>query len=182
MPAHGQAPGDRMGGAHARHAARLGSIPSAGAMNDHDDDIGRDDVMESLPFFPALDEDWKQRAACRGMDTSLFFPGQGDAYTVRAAVRVCEGCPVAAECLDYCTASGIRFGIWGGYTERRRRIEIDRRNLKVRYHATHGTNGGYSRHMRDGTEPCDACRAAHNRYGADAKQRRRAAEREDGAA
>lgn len=138
--------------------------------------------MHGLPQYPALDEDWKAHAACKGMDTSLFFPAQGDSHTLRNAIAVCERCPVAAQCLEYCVESGIRHGVWGGRSERWRKVELDRRSSKVRIHATHGTNGGYSRHMRDGTEPCDACRAAHNRYGADAKQRRRAAEREDGAA
>lgn len=35
----------------------------------------------------------------------------------------------------------------------------------------HGTDAGYARHRYYGTEPCDACRKAHNKY--DREYRRR---------
>ena len=38
-----------------------------------------------------------------------------------AAKKVCTGCEVRAECLEYALAHDERFGIWGGLSERERR-------------------------------------------------------------
>ena len=35
--------------------------------------------------------------------------------------RVCRGCEVRAECLEYALEHDERFGIWGGMSERERR-------------------------------------------------------------
>ncbi len=69
---------------------------------------------------------WRSQAACRGLDTTLFFPGQGE--PVAEAQAVCFACPVEVECASYALDSSQRFGIWGGTTEReRRRIRAERR-------------------------------------------------------
>lgn len=63
-----------------------------------------------------LDDEWRSRAACRGMDTDLFFPR--DRKAGEAAIRVCRGCPVAVECGEWADghrACGYRtVGVWGG--------------------------------------------------------------------
>lgn len=64
-------------------------------------------------------EEWKVDAACRDMDTAVFFPTRGE--DVRAAQAVCDGCPVRAECLEYALTTADQFGIWGGESERSRR-------------------------------------------------------------
>ena len=61
---------------------------------------------------------WQNRAACRGMHPSLFYPERGESKTEAAAV--CRTCPVAAECLEYANANNERHGIWGGTSERQR--------------------------------------------------------------
>ena len=72
--------------------------------------------------------DWHALGACRGLDTSLFFPGQGE--SVAEAKAVCAGCTVRVECADYALDSGQRFGIWGGTSERdRRRLRIQEREV-----------------------------------------------------
>ena len=48
-----------------------------------------------------------------------FFPEKGG--STRDAKRVCSGCTVRAECLEYALANDERFGIWGGLSERERR-------------------------------------------------------------
>lgn len=71
---------------------------------------------------------WRDRAACRGMDPTLFFPGQGESVT--EAQAVCSACAVQVECGGYALDSGQRFGIWGGTTERRRRqLRAEHRHL-----------------------------------------------------
>ena len=74
------------------------------------------------PPAPAL-ADWRYRAACRGADLSVFFPGRGE--SAEPARQVCAGCPVREPCLDYALSHGITHGIWGGLAER------DRRALRV---------------------------------------------------
>jgi WhiB family redox-sensing transcriptional regulator len=62
---------------------------------------------------------WRYRAACRGADLNLFFPGRGE--SAEPARRVCARCPVREPCLDYALDQGITHGIWGGLAERDRR-------------------------------------------------------------
>lgn len=71
---------------------------------------------------------WQERAACRNMDTDLFFPGRGE--SVEEARAVCAGCDVQEECLAWALRIGARDGIWGGTTERDRRRMGSRRGLK----------------------------------------------------
>jgi WhiB family transcriptional regulator, redox-sensing transcriptional regulator len=68
---------------------------------------------------------WRYRAACRGADLDLFFPGRGE--SAEPARRVCARCPVREPCLDYALRHGITHGIWGGLAER------DRRALRTRH-------------------------------------------------
>lgn len=65
-------------------------------------------------------EAWTQSAACVGMPTEMFFPGRGESAS--AAKVVCEVCPVAEPCLDYALRITEKHGIWGGTSERERRM------------------------------------------------------------
>ena len=54
---------------------------------------------------------WDEEAACRSIDPDVFFPRddvQGRGYDVRAAKRVCVGCPVRAQCLEFALAGPPR--------------------------------------------------------------------------
>ena len=62
---------------------------------------------------------WMRDGKCRGIDPAEFFPSDG--LGVDRARRVCDDCPVRAECLEYALANDERFGIWGGMSERERR-------------------------------------------------------------
>lgn len=71
-------------------------------------------------FDPADDEqDWQERALCAQTDPEAFFPEKGG--STREAKRICSGCEVRAECLEFALAHDERFGIWGGLSERERR-------------------------------------------------------------
>ena len=62
---------------------------------------------------------WAAYAACREADPDWFFPGpDGDA---EMAIRVCRTCAVRDECLEWALDTRIRYGVWGGLTERERR-------------------------------------------------------------
>ena len=62
---------------------------------------------------------WQERALCAQTDPEAFFPEKGG--STREAKRICSGCEVRAECLEYALAHDERFGIWGGLSERERR-------------------------------------------------------------
>ncbi len=63
--------------------------------------------------------EWQERALCAQTDPEAFFPEKGG--STREAKRICSGCEVRAECLEYALAHDERFGIWGGLSERERR-------------------------------------------------------------
>lgn len=70
------------------------------------------------------DEAWKLKAACRGSDPSVFFVGRYDGRNAsRQAKRICAGCPVQAECLDYALdwPQNYDYGIYAGTNSQQRR-------------------------------------------------------------
>jgi WhiB family redox-sensing transcriptional regulator len=84
----------------------LGSLDTGGSSSD--------------PFGTEVEgQDWQERALCAQTDPEAFFPEKGG--STREAKRICSGCEVRAECLDYALAHDERFGIWGGLSERERR-------------------------------------------------------------
>jgi WhiB family redox-sensing transcriptional regulator len=64
-------------------------------------------------------DQWQDRALCAQTDPEAFFPEKGG--STREAKKICLGCEVRHECLDYALAHDERFGIWGGLSERERR-------------------------------------------------------------
>ena len=57
---------------------------------------------------------WKLDAKCRDMDVDIFFEKYEDDIGLRASIdRMCAGCPVAKECLQW-GISHEEWGIWGG--------------------------------------------------------------------
>jgi WhiB family transcriptional regulator, redox-sensing transcriptional regulator len=62
---------------------------------------------------------WRDRALCAETDPDAFFPEKGGSS--REAVKVCLGCEVRAECLEFALENDERFGIWGGLSENARR-------------------------------------------------------------
>lgn len=66
--------------------------------------------------------DWMDRGACVGMNADLFFPPRGvHTADMAEAKAVCAGCPVEQTCRDYALRHHIKYGLWGGTTERERR-------------------------------------------------------------
>ena len=80
-------------------------------------------VAPVLPLFGTPGDDgvmgWQERALCAQTDPEAFFPEKGG--STREAKKVCTGCEVRAECLEYALEHDERFGIWGGLSERERR-------------------------------------------------------------
>ena len=84
---------------------------------------------------------WETDAACRDMNTEMFFPPADEnesrkpsAAAIAAAVpakRICFACPVVTDCLNWAIETGQRSGIFGGLTswERRQLRQRHRKNL-----------------------------------------------------
>lgn len=67
---------------------------------------------------------------CSQTDPEVFFPEKGG--STAPAKRICGGCSVRAECLEFALARDERFGVWGGTSEReRRRITAQRRQAQA---------------------------------------------------
>jgi len=63
---------------------------------------------------------WMRNAACRGQGFDPWFPPTEIGEEADFARRVCSGCHVRPECLDYALAAGIRHGLWGGLSAKER--------------------------------------------------------------
>jgi WhiB family redox-sensing transcriptional regulator len=75
--------------------------------------------------------DWQADAACRGVDTRLFFPPGGRRGNLHrsledAAKRLCSRCPVQLACRRYAQQAQEPYGVWGGLTEGERRAAAER--------------------------------------------------------
>lgn len=75
------------------------------------------------------EELWQTKAACRGPQSSIFFPPSNferkDDRVEREerAKAICAGCSVRRPCLDYAIRIREPHGIWGGLNE------IERKSL-----------------------------------------------------
>lgn len=79
-------------------------------------------VFGAMDWASGLDEEdqsWQERALCAETDPEAFFPEKGG--STREAKKICTGCEVKLECLEYALGNDERFGIWGGLSERERR-------------------------------------------------------------
>jgi|ERR1700761_5561279 WhiB family transcriptional regulator, redox-sensing transcriptional regulator len=62
---------------------------------------------------------WVASALCRTADPDeLFVSGAAQ----RKAATICRRCPVMIECAADALDNRIEFGVWGGLTERQRRV------------------------------------------------------------
>jgi WhiB family redox-sensing transcriptional regulator len=120
------------------------------------------EVLAWHPEIPGWDlgapPSWQDAALCAQTDPEAFFPEKGG--SVRSPKRVCASCPVTAECLEFALENRMPFGIWGGTTERQRRVILAAREREAgavrcdsRRHVLAGGNV-----LPDGK--CAACSAA----------------------
>lgn len=91
-----------------------------------------DDIADVMQVRDAA---WRERAMCRDLDPSFFFPptgGRGSstkqilALHFETARSACAACPVISECLTETLArdeDGFRAGEWSG--DRRRRLDAE---------------------------------------------------------
>ena len=75
-------------------------------------------------------DQWRQRAACRDLDTATFFPESDE--QAAAAKLICATCPVRAACLEFAIVTRQDDGVWGGLDENERRRVRRRRQEAAR--------------------------------------------------
>jgi WhiB family redox-sensing transcriptional regulator len=85
-------------------------ILAKGIMRHHDTDVLR--MVESQP-------DWKLDGLCNQVGVEWFYPEKGENATV--AKKVCNRCPVIAECLAYALENDEQHGVWGGKSSTQRK-------------------------------------------------------------
>lgn len=87
------------------------------------------------PPRPDPKPEWREEAACRGVDGRTFYAEEGDDPHYAAAKRVCARCPVIERCLEYAIGANEHEGCWAGLTpvelgrvqnRARRRRRLDR--------------------------------------------------------
>jgi WhiB family redox-sensing transcriptional regulator len=76
-----------------------------------------DTLNEGVSRFAG--QDWACDALCAQTDPEAFFPGRGDSTMV--AKSICQNCGVKDPCLEYALINDVRYGVWGGLSERQRR-------------------------------------------------------------
>ena len=75
-------------------------------------------------------QNWRSAAACRSADPDLFFPISATGPTagqIARAKRICAGCGVRRECLEFALTHEQNYGIWGGTTADDRQRDRRRR-------------------------------------------------------
>lgn len=112
---------------------------------------------------------WQDDAACQFADPDLFFPKGGAKANYSQAIKLCAGCPVWRQCLQFGLESDAEYGMFGGASPADRKDiksgRIDRANFAPGHGGIGGTPGGFAREKRAGLRPCLACNDANNRAG-----------------
>lgn len=93
--------------------------------------------LQRQPFAGCWD--WQLQAACRGLDSTVFFHPEVElngAKTARvtAAKEICQRCPAIESCRAYALSTREPYGVWGGLSEEERADILGLRSL--RYPAT----------------------------------------------
>jgi WhiB family transcriptional regulator, redox-sensing transcriptional regulator len=66
---------------------------------------------------------WRSAGACASADPDLFFPVSPTgiaAVQADQACRICAGCRVRRQCLEFAMEHGEMEGVWGGTTSEER--------------------------------------------------------------
>jgi WhiB family redox-sensing transcriptional regulator len=100
-----------------------------------------EDCVRDVIEIDLLRPRWMRHAACRGQGFDAWFAADEVGEEADAARRVCAGCAVRTECLDYALDCSIRHGLWGGlsHSERaalnHRRVPQGTAKARPRYYA-----------------------------------------------
>ena len=73
---------------------------------------------------------WQEHAACKGMDSSRFFPPERErastaAARIAGAKKICADCPVLVECRAFALRVREPYGVWVGSPSRTAKRSAD---------------------------------------------------------
>lgn len=104
-------------------------------------------MTKTTPYRLSITEPdtrWKNRAACSGLDSDIFFPERdgkpimGGRGIYSKARKVCANCPVKSECLNYAFHFNmIEFGMFGGLSPVERKKQFARLRKLLASISTH---------------------------------------------
>jgi WhiB family redox-sensing transcriptional regulator len=94
------------------------------------------DVPQAWPATLEEFWSWHLHAACRQLDTSLFYSPEGERGPRKerreaAAKQICASCRVVELCAAYAIATREPYGIWGGMSEHDRRELLRHMNPRM---------------------------------------------------
>ena len=78
-------------------------------------------IEVTVPALPSFAGD--PARACAGEDPATFFP-ENEAAAVTAKA-ICWTCPFRKECLTHALTAPEEYGVWGGMTERERKVVLE---------------------------------------------------------
>ncbi len=81
--------------------------------------------VSRLPAPVAENWEWQIDAACRGLDSKMFFHPENERGPSRRqreqrAKQVCHTCPVVQDCLAWALRTRESYGVWGGLSTHER--------------------------------------------------------------
>jgi len=62
-----------------------------------------------------------KQASCIGTNSELYYPTEENYNPISTIARVCNGCPIKEQCLEWGLAHE-RYGTWGGTSAKARKI------------------------------------------------------------
>jgi WhiB family redox-sensing transcriptional regulator len=77
---------------------------------------------------------WQEDAKCKGGDVEVFYlPFNARMAEKRRLIaeakKVCAGCSVREQCLNYALDIKEPYGVWGGMSEEERRVLLRRKGI-----------------------------------------------------
>lgn len=75
-----------------------------------------------IGLVPILKQSWLDDVACAEVDPALWYPEQGHEDDAQTAREICGACAVSTDCRQWAVDNGELGGIWGGLTQRERRV------------------------------------------------------------
>lgn len=130
----------------------------------------------------SVDWSWLERASCKELDVTMFYPDGEDSSGHRRARAICARCSVRTACLATALALGEKHGVWGGLGPLQRARLDPERTVSKSTRARWSRNGTVPDGVPHGDSAykyyncrCETCVSGHMAYNRRLRARRRSA-------